>query len=190
MNILTAIIVSPTVRFPAILSILVAPLLLISCSTSRLVDQDRVFEPGQHAVGSLIDSDVLLEDGAVLQVDYASGNRFFLTSGSTLSGFPKGAANNTIYAEPGANYPNVRKLNSVRVVPAEDARQLFQDRFRKLLPADAESPNPGPGGTVVVGSAVGYGGYWHSGRHYNRHHHSRPPSRSVSVRPDSYRKSN
>lgn len=183
--------VSSFVRIPYFLGLLVLPWLACSCSTSKVVEQDRVLEPGEHAIGTLIDSDVLLEEGASLKVSYSAGNRFFVKSGAALSGFSKGGTQSTIYAEPGAIIPSLKKRTLIKIIAADDAEALFRDRFRKLVPAGSEGGSGLPATRrVFVGGAVGYGGYWNARRHYHYGHSPsrRNSSRSVSVKPDSYRK--
>ena len=133
-------------RIPKLCGLLL-PALLASCSSSRLVDSDRVFDPGEHVVGSIINTDILIPDGANVETKYIAGNRIFIQSGGSLSGLSKGAKNSTIYAEEGVALPAIKNSGSVSVKRVDDAEQAFRDRFKNLLPTDARSSNPD--GTVV-----------------------------------------
>ncbi|MGJ8726451.1 MAG: hypothetical protein ACSHYB_18025 [Roseibacillus sp.] len=169
------------------LPLLLLPLLLGSCSTSRLVDSDRVLDPGPHTIRSIIDSDILIPADSSLHVDYAAGNRFFVQSGGTLTGLSKGVQSSTIYGEEGALIPTRSKKSTLKIVNVSDAEQSFRDRFKTLLPANA-TPNRSSSGTgVVVGGAFYGGGYYGHGHRYHRARRQSSSSRSVSVKPDSYR---
>ena len=176
------------VRALLVFPLLLLPLLLGSFSTSRLVDSDRVLDPGSHTIRSIIDSDILVPEGTSLHVDYIAGNRFFVQSGGTLSGLGKGAQRSTIYAEPGALVPALSQKSHIRTVEVKDAEQKFRDRFKTLLPADATSS---PSGRTAVSGGVYFGGGYYRNRHHNyRARNHTPPSRSASVKPDSYRSRN
>lgn len=169
-------------------SLLLLPLLLGSCSSSRLVDSDRVLDPGPHTIRSIIDSDILIPAGSSLHVDYIAGNRFFVQEGGTLSGLSKGAQRSTIYAEPGALTPTRSQKNHIRTVEVKDAEQKFRDRFKTLLPAGETTSRNGSGRVIVSGGAYFGGGYY--GHHRTRNRYRNSSSRSVSVKPNSYRPRN
>ena len=114
--------------------VLLLPLLLGSCSTSRLVDTDTVLDPGPHRIGTVVDSDVLIASGTSLEVKYAAGNRFFVESGGSLTGLSKGVKNSTIYAEEGAILPVRSEKPSLQIVNVSDAEESYRDRFKDLLP--------------------------------------------------------
>ena len=169
------------------------PLLLGSCSSSRLLDSDRVFDPGSHTIGSVIDSDIFIPEGASLHASYLAGNRIFVASGGELSGLSKGARNSTIYAESGALTPSVAKIATVHTRQVDDAREAFRNRFQNLLPAGEEtSPSGavvgGVSGPVIFGN-VGFGNR-RFGRGFRRGSRaSRGRGRrsgAVSVRPRSF----
>ena len=174
------------------LPLLLLPLILGNCSNSRLVDSDRVLDPGPHSIRSVIDSDILIASGTSLDVDYAAGNRFFVQSGGSLTGLSKGVKSSTIYAEEGAILPTRGPKPSLQIVNVSDAEESFRDRFKNLLPADASPNGAAVGGAVVVGGGF-YGGGFYGNRFRGGSGRSRGGSfsgRSVSVRPNSYRSRN
>lgn len=165
--------------------------LFASCSTSRLNDGDQILPPGAHVIRSVIDSDILIPNGSTLRCDYMAGNRIFVQSGGTLTGLSKGAQRSTIYVEPGAQVPARSGTRSFQIRQVEDAEEAYNTRFRSLLPAGADQGSGFAPGYVAGGGFFG-GGLWGFHRPH-RHFRSRSRasnSRSVSVRPDSYRARN
>lgn len=187
--------VSLLVRFAFILPLLLIPLLLGSCSTSRIVNSDRVLDPGEHSFGTLIDSDVFVPGDASLDVNYMAGNRIFVQAGGLLSGLEKGSRDSTIYAEQGALVPSPSRAKSVRVVRVDDAEESFRNRFQNLLPPGTETNNNNNINPVVGAPVVGvgwWGGGWRRGGGFNRGRggFSGGNSRPTLVSADSYRSRN
>lgn len=181
------------VRALSAFALLSLALVLASCSTSRLTEADRVLEPGDHTIRSIIDSDILVPSGSRLHTDYLAGNRIFVQSGGTLSGLGKGGRNSTIFAEEGALVPSLSQKGLVRVVRVDDAEDAFNNRFRNLLPVDART---GTGNRPYVGGAISTGAFYGGSRYYRHRSYYRGnrsysrPSRSISVKPHSYRSRN
>ena len=180
------------VRFIPVLLFLLVPLLTGSCSTSRTIDADLELEAGSQVMRSVMDSVILIPNGSTLRVNYTAGNRFFVESGGTLSGFTKGGTSSTIYTEPGAQVPALNKQKNIKVIQVESAEENYRERFRKLLPVGAQNESNNAR-QAAVGGTIYAGGYF--GRNYYRSRNFRSnrsfnSSRSVSVKPDSYRSRN
>lgn len=181
-------------RFLLGFALLLSALFLTSCSSSRLTDADRVFETGDHRIGSVIDSDVLVPADANLSANYLAGSRVFVQSGGSLSGLSKGGQRSTVFAEEGADVSGLSRKGFITFVPVDDAEEAFRNRFRNLLPAGARSGGhlqPHVGGTVFAGGYFGSRFYRNRGfRNFGRGRNFNRSSRSVSVRPRSYRSRN
>ena len=181
-------------HFPVILLGLL-PFILGSCSTSRSVNTDLVVTPGEHRIGSVIDSDILVPDGSTLEADYLSGNRIFVASGGTLTGLSKGAQKTTVYAETGALLPTARNSQFVIVERVDDAAEAYDSRFQKLLPAGTPRQNSAgytTGGAYYGGGAFVGGGFFGKRRFGRRSFRGSSGrfSRPVSVRPSGFRSRN
>lgn len=173
--------------------LIVAALALSSCSTSRIVNEEREFATGTIQEGSILQSDLYVASGATLDVAYLSGSRVFLESGATLRGLGKGVRESAIYAETGAIYPRHPQLRPFAV---DDARRTYDNRFRELLPAGQQSSGQAVYSRTRVGVGVGIGGFGYNRFHRNRFRgrgfssrgFSRSRARAVSVRPNSFRR--
>ncbi|MDP0489907.1 MAG: hypothetical protein Q7Q71_02505 [Verrucomicrobiota bacterium JB023] len=161
-------------------------LLLASCSSSRLVDGSRVFEAGEHPIGTLKSMDVLIEDGAKVHVDYGEACRVFIASGGSLTGLGKGSRNVRVYLEDGA-FVSPRLASSSQVV--DDIMSAWQERHTRFLPTHAQEP-ANPAGPRRVHFGGYYGSTYRYDRGYRYHHYHRPSPRPTSVSSSSYRKSN
>lgn len=195
MNKLPRTLVIPPVRF---LLTLLGPLTLLllasSCSPSRVVDSDRFYEAGVHKTGSIINSDIFLERGAALDAAYVADSRIFLSEGSSLTGLRRGVRDSSVYHEIGSFYPRHRNLHG-RLV--DDADQAYRDRHLNHLPIGPVNQGRGGaavGSTVFVGGGFGFFGprfvHPHLLHHRRGNFAGGAPSRSVSVRPASYRSRN
>lgn len=195
MNTFIKPLVKPSVRFfLTLLGPLGLLLLASSCSPSRVVDSDRFYEAGVHKTGSIINSDIFLEEGAALDAAYIADSRVFLSEGSRLTGLRRGVRDSSVYYEIGSLHPRRRGLFG-RVV--DDADQAYRDRHQNHLPIGPDRQGRGGavvGSTVFVGGGFGmFGpGFINRGfRNFGRGNFSGVNrSRSVSVRPASYRSRN
>ena len=154
-------------------------LLLVSCSSSRMVDGDQVAAPGVQVSRTVLRSNVLVKKGSHLAVAYSSGNRFYVSKGGVLSGFHRGARDTTIFSETGAHLPEKKFLSRIKVVRVDNAERAYQQRFRELPPLKRLL---GGGSWSDENDDYEYHDYEHDHHEYDR------GIRAVSVSPDSYRK--
>jgi len=105
---------------------------LVSCGGSRSVDEQLVIGPGHHQLGSIMGSDVFVPKGSTLDVAFSSGNRFYVSSGASLSGFKSGSRETRIYAEPGAKLPAKPWQSGMTLKSVSNASAEYRDRFRAL----------------------------------------------------------
>ncbi|MBR00145.1 MAG: hypothetical protein CMO60_04710 [Verrucomicrobiales bacterium] len=149
-------------------------LVLVSCSSFRMVDGDQVAAPGVQVSRTVLRSNVLVKKGSHLAVAYSSGNRFYVSKGGVLSGFHRGARDTTIFSETGAHLPERKFLSRIKVVKVDNAERAYQQRFRELPPLKKLL-----GGGSWSDEDVDY--------EYDDYEYDRG-IRAVSVSPDSYRK--
>ena len=159
-------------------------LLLVSCSSSRIVDGDQVAAPGVQVSRTVLRSNVLVKKGSHLAVAYSSGNRFYVSKGGVLSGFHRGARDTTIFSETGAHLPERKFLSRIKVVRVDNAERAYQQRFRELPPLKRLL---GGGSWSDEDDDYQYHDYEHDHHEYDDYKYDRG-IRAVSVSPDSYRK--
>lgn len=109
-----------------------ASAVLVGCAGSRTVDEQLVIGPGNHKLGSIMGSDVFVPKGSTLGVAFSSGNRFYVSSGASLSGFKSGSRETRIYAEPGAKLPAKPWRPGMTLKSVSNASDEYRDRFREL----------------------------------------------------------
>ena len=116
-------------------------LFFTSCSHSRLLDSERILAQGSHRHGTISGSNILIPNGASLDVSFSFENRFFVANGGQLTGFERGVRSSKIYAEKGANLPHANTLRGITIVPVKSAAEAYQKRFQALPPLKFRSPS-------------------------------------------------
>jgi len=161
--------------------------LAVGCASTGQKESTELTSGEGTSRRNALKSDYWVKSGSVLKVDYSSGSRFFVENGGKLEGFEKGLKKTQVFAEKGADLPEVLRAanyrKQVRLVEVADAGKSYEERN---LPWNEEPPLVKEEGSnkvrrIYAPSYYGWGWYgdpYFYGRYYSRGIYSYPSYRS------------